>query len=171
MKTNVLLFALLLLTGCSKTSPEPEFYMSATIDGNNWSANVANSENTNVAAIVSQGLVAVVAGQTVDNNTTSVGVVFPKTIALNQPVAIVPAKNIALAYSISQTDGYSADPARGGSGTLTITRFDETAGVVEGTFAGNAVFNKNSTRVSIANGRFRSAIYTVNVTTPKPGKR
>lgn len=171
MKTNVLLLVLLLITGCSKTTPEPEFYMTATIDGKSWSANVANSQKTNVAAVVNQGLVAVVAGQVIDNTTTSVGVVFPKTITLNQPIAIVPAKNIALAYSISQTDGYSADPNLGGSGTLTITRFDETAGVVEGTFSGDAVFNKNSTRVAIANGRFRSAIYAVNVTTPTPGKR
>ncbi len=171
MKTVFLFFAVVLLTGCSKTTPEPEFYLSATIDGKNWVANEANSQKTNVAAILTNSLYLVVGSQNADNTATAVGVVFPKSIVLNQPTAIDPAKNTALAYSISQTDGYSADPARGGSGTMTITRLDEKAGVIEGTFSGEAVFNKNSTRVSITNGRFRTAIYTATVTTPTPGKR
>jgi hypothetical protein len=171
MIIRLLLLSVVLLAGCSKKSPEPEFYVTATVDGNLWIANVANSQNTPVAAIISQNMVVVIGSKDADNAITSLGVVFPKSIALNQAIAFNPAKNLALAYSISPTEGYSADPAKGGSGTLTITRFDETAGVVEGTFSGEAIFNKNSSRVSITNGRFRSAIYKVNVTTPQPGKR
>jgi hypothetical protein len=171
MNAKFLLFGLLLLAGCSKKDPEPEFFVSATIDGKPWTANVANSQNTNVAAIINQNLVVVVGAQDVDKAVTSVGVVFPKSIVLNQAVAINPAKNVALAYSTSQTEGYSADPAKGGSGTLTVTRFDETAKIVEGTFSGEAIHNQNSSRIRITNGRFRTAIYTVNVTTPTPGKK
>jgi len=171
MNAKIVVVSLFVLAGCSKKDPEPEFYVSATIAGNAWSANVANSQNTNAAAIINQSLVVVVGSQDVSGTVTSVGVIFPKSVAINQAVAINPARNIAAAYSITQTEGYSIDPAKGGSGTLTVTRFDETAGVVEGTFSGDAVHNQNGSRVSITNGRFRSAIYTVNVTTPPPGKR
>lgn len=172
MKITTLFFVLLVLAGCSKSStPEPEFYLTASIDGKPWIANTANSQSTNVAATVSQNLVVVVGAQTVDNTVTAVGVVFPKTIELNKAVAVDPSKYTAVAYSVTQANGYSVDPARGGSGTLTVTRLDEKAGVIEGTFSGTAVYNTNSDRVSITDGRFRTALYTTTVTTPPPGKR
>ncbi|QHV98949.1 hypothetical protein [Spirosoma endbachense] len=175
MKTSLrlILFSIGLLTGCSKSSPEPEpeFYVSATIGDKEWIANVNNSQNTPVAATISQNLVVVVAAQNADNATTALGVVFPESITLNTAVAIDPAQYLALAYSISETEGYSADPSKGGSGTLTVTRFDEAAGIVEGTFMGEAIHNKNGSRIRISNGRFRSAIYKTSVTTPPPGKR
>jgi len=171
MKASVFLLSLLMLAGCSKKDPEPAFFLSATIDGKSWTANEPNSQNTNAAAVISQNLVVVVASQNVDKTVTSVGLVFPKAITLNQAIAIDPAKNIALAYSLTQTEGYSADPAKGGKGTLTITRFDEANSLVEGTFSGEAIHNKNGSRVTITNGRFRSAIYSLTVTTPTPGKR
>ncbi len=171
MKIAFLFLALVLITGCSKTAPEPEFYLSATIDGKNWVANLNNSQNTTVAAIISRNLVVVLGSQNTDNTVTAVGLVFPKSVTVNQTVAINPAQSTALAYSISQTDGYSADPAKGGSGTITIIRLDETANVIEGTFSGETVFNQNSSRVSITNGRFRTPLFTVAVTSPPPGKR
>jgi len=171
MIKRLVVLALFALTGCSKSSPGPEFYVSASVGGNGWNSNVANSQNTNVAAIISQNSMVVVASQNIDNTVTSLGVVFPKTITLNQPIAINPAQGTALAYSITQTEGYSADPARGGSGTLTVTQLDETAGIVAGTFSGDAVNNLNGSRIKITNGQFRSVIYKVNVTTPPPGKK
>ncbi len=172
MIVRLLLLSLVLLTACSKkSSPEPEYYMTATVDGKSWVANAANSQNTPVAAAISQGLVAVIALQDANSALTALALVFPPSVALNQAVAINPAKNTALAYAISSTEGYSADPAKGGSGTLTVTRYDDKAGIVEGTFSGEAINSQNGSRISITNGRFRSAIYTVNVTTPSPGKR
>ena len=171
MKALIYPVLLLLFVGCSKQTPEPEFYMVATIDGKAWQSNVANSQKTTVAATISNNLVAVLAVQSADNVNTGFGLVFPKTITLNTAVPFDQRNYTTLAYVLSNTEGYVADPQQGGSGTVTVTRFDETAGMVEGTFTGEAVYNQNGSRISIKNGRFRSALYTTPVTTPPTGKR
>jgi hypothetical protein len=73
MKTPVLvakvaLFALLVLAltglqGCKNQDVTPEFYLSATIDGKAWRANVNNSQNTTVGAGKMNNLVAVIGQQ------------------------------------------------------------------------------------------------------------
>lgn len=175
MKTSTFFLAVSigLLFGCSKSSPDPkpDYYVSATIDGKAWMSNVTNSQNTLAAATLSQDLVVIAAGQEANNTNTVIAIAFPKSIPLNKPIAINSTQYSTVAYMLSSNEGYAIDASKGVTGTLTVTRLDETAGIVEGNFSGEGLHNQNGSRISIANGQFRSIIYKTNVTPPSPGKR
>jgi hypothetical protein len=174
MKTPVLvakvaLFALLVLAltglqGCKNQDVTPEFYLSATIDGKAWRANVNNSQNTTVGAGKMNNLVAVIGQQKTDKTATLV-IIFPQNVAQNQAVNFNQSQPSTLAYTPDDVAAYSMEPSRGGSGTFTVTRFDEADQVVEGTFSGEAININTGAKLKIADGRFRSKLFDVPPTT------
>jgi hypothetical protein len=61
---------------------------------------------------------------------------------------------------VDGTTGYNSDPANKGSGSLTVTSFDQTAKVIEGTFSGTfGLVSGGATTVQVTNGKFK-CIYT-----------
>jgi hypothetical protein len=157
--------AISFLPACKKNSEggdaSSEYYLTATIDGKEWKANITNGQSS-VAAGLQSSIVLVLGLQKEGNDTTAIIVAFPENITLNQPVSINPAKSSVAGY-VTVTSGFSTDPSKGGSGTMTITGYDKEAKIVEGTFSGTAVktVGTPSGTVTIANGKFR-AFYELN---------
>ncbi|NIJ54305.1 hypothetical protein [Dyadobacter arcticus] len=170
-KIPFVIVAILCFSGCKNDDAEPEFVFGAKIDGQVWTSNVANSENSTVAATIAQNIVVVVGVQDVDKTGTALGLFFPEDIKLNEDVDFNPLNKVILAYTISSTEGYVVDPAMGGSGRLRVTRLDKENKVVEGSFTGEAIHSQNGSKIKIQNGIFRSKIYDTPVKTTPPGKR
>ncbi|GAB3939150.1 hypothetical protein [Larkinella terrae] len=159
------------LQGCKNQDVEPEFYLSATIGGKAWRANVNNSQNITVGAAKVNNYVVVIGQQKTDKTATLV-VIFPKNVALNQSVKFTESQPSTLAYSPDDLEAYSMEPSRGGSGTYTVTRFDEENQMVEGTFSGDAINIKTGAKLKITDGRFRSQLFDVPpTTTPAPNTK
>lgn len=167
----LLVIALTSLQGCKEKEVAPEFYLSATIGGKAWRANVNNNQNTTVGAGKVNNLVMIIGQQKTDKTATLV-VVFPKNVALNQTLKFTESQPSTLAYTPDDIEPYSMEPSRGGSGTYTVTRFDEENQIVEGTFSGEAINTKNGTKLTITDGRFRSKLFAVPpTTTPAPNTK
>ncbi|RCR66536.1 hypothetical protein [Larkinella punicea] len=162
----VLLFAITLtgLQSCKEKEVAPEFYLSATIDGKAWQANVTNSQNTIVGAAKVNNQVAVIGQQKTDKTATLV-IMFPKNVTLNQSMNFTESQLSTLAYTPDDVAAYSTEPNRGGSGTYTVTRFDEENKIVEGTFSGEAINISNGVKLKITNGRFRATLFDAPPTT------
>jgi hypothetical protein len=170
-KLWLLMICVLCLVGCKKDDASPESFLTAKIGGKNWIANVPNSENTNVAAVIAQQNIALSGVQETATEKTSLVIIFPENVSVGQEIEVNPLNRLIVAYALTDTDAYLVDPAQGVTGKLKVTNLDTENGVVEGTFSGEAVNNKNGDKVKITNGQFRSRLYTASVATPKPGKK
>jgi hypothetical protein len=176
-------FLLFVLQGCSKssggntTNPNTGYYFSATINGKSFSANFVSPTDggPGIASTTTSNGVTFVVGfgiQIVNTNDSSIIViVFPATTPLNTPTNLSPGINTGAAYSAEASLGsstynaYGTNPAYGGSGTFTVTEFDQTNKVVAGTFSGT-FGSATNTSVTVTNGKFRCTL--VSSTTAFP---
>jgi hypothetical protein len=183
----MLLFpALIVIQSCKKSSGGGDtntsgYYLTASLGGQAWSANVKSPTLDNSPAIAgittANGVnFVVLVGLTAANkDTTAIALVFPQNIQLNKPFAFDATKYLEGAY-ISETApgastyyGYNTTPATGGSGTITVTTFDQTGKVIEGSFSG--VFGSQTGRAAIpvTNGKFRCVYTTGTSSLPLSG--
>lgn len=165
------MICVLCVLGCKKDDALPENFLTAKIDGKTWMANVPNSENTSVAAVIAQQNVALAGVQETASEKTSMVIIFPEDITVGQEIDVNPLNRLIVAYALTDTDAYLVDPAQGVTGKLKVNRLDKENRIVEGTFSGEAINNKNGDKIAIAGGQFRSKLYAASVTTPKPGKK
>lgn len=175
---SMLLFpALLALQSCKKSSGGGDapntsgYYLTATVGGKDWSANVpapALQNSPAIAAVTTVNgvnIMVMIGVKTANKDTTAIALVFPQNLQLNKAFTFDASKSLEAAYiaEISPGSGtyygYNTTPATGGSGTMTITSFDQTNKVIEGTFSG--VFGSQTGRaaLSFTSGKFR-CIYT-----------
>ena len=155
---------------CKKSSgsggPPPEFYLTATVDGTSWTANLKNGVN-DVAAGTSGGLFLVLGVQVKGKDSTAILLAFPVNPSLNTPKSFDPLQKSVAGY-VTVSGAYSADPAVNGSGSYTITYLNDSSKTVEGSFNCLAMRTKGSgvASVNITNGKFRTR-YTDH-TIPQP---
>jgi len=170
-------FAILLIVLSSLVSPackkssgssnngNSSYPFTATLNGSGWSANFISPTDGGpgiASTTISYGVNYVVAfGIQVQNgNDTSIMViVFPANTPLNTPTDLSPAANTGAAYSVEASPGsstynaYGTNTAYGGSGTFTVTEFDQTNKIVAGTFSGT-FGSAAGTKISVSNGKF-----------------
>ncbi|MEP7372806.1 MAG: hypothetical protein ABI675_05405 [Chitinophagaceae bacterium] len=171
-----------IIQGCKKNSDNDgsnnnnnssSYYMTANVDGKSWEANVnMGLDNSMVLGVKSSfnGVNAFVLLGIKAANKDSSGVVliFPQNINLNKATTFNALQYSEGGYISESSPGsatynqYNTTPATGGSGTFTVTAFDQTAMIIEGSF--NGVFGSlnGKPEVKINNGKFR-CLYTTNV--------
>ncbi len=172
--------ALWLFPSCSKSSDSGASgnYLTATVAGQSWGANVNSSLNSSPAiAIVtstSNGPYFVLLGlKAVGKDTTGIVLVFPQNIALNKTVPFDAAQGLAGAWLQPTSAGANtyntfASNSTGGSGNLTITSIDATAKTVDGSFSGSFTPQQGSAAaVQITNGKFHCPYTTDATQAPK----
>lgn len=155
----ILLLVLFVISSCKKDSGKDdasdEYYLSATVNGEKWAANLKIGP-TNVSAGSQSGLLMMLGLQKIGTDTTALIIALPINSALNQPVTFNPALQ-SLAGYVSIVNSFIADPAKGGSGTVTLTHLDETAHIAEGYFSAVAVRTQGpaATKMTISDGKFK----------------
>jgi hypothetical protein len=176
------LLGFFLLQSCKKssggsTAPATGYYFTATINGKSFTANFVspNDGGPGIASTTTSNGVTFVVGfgiQIANTNDSSIMViVFPITTPLNTPTDLSPGINTGAAYSVEASPGsstynsYGTNPAYGGSGTFTVTEFDQTNKVVAGTFNGTFGSSANTT-VTVTNGKFRCNLISSTSTFP-----
>lgn len=184
----MLLFpALVVIQSCKKSSGNGDdtntsgYYLTANVGGKDWSANVKSPTLDNSPAIAgittANGInIVVLVGLTaVNKDTTAIALVFPQNLQLNKPFAFDATKYLEGAYIAETAPGattyyqYNTTPAIGGAGTITVTTFDQTGKIIEGTFSG--VFGSQTGRAAIpvTNGKFRCVYTTGTSSLPLSG--
>jgi hypothetical protein len=146
-----LLFAVFFFQSCKKTNKSPTVNcngsMSAKVDGSSWQALCAG-------AVDSVGIMGI--GDST-NDKSKILIYFPDSVAAVSTFSIGGNSGSALDYLNSGTNSeYSADPLLGGSGSVTITRYDKSARRIEGTFSGtlNNINGTSGSSKIITNGVF-----------------
>jgi hypothetical protein len=166
---NLLFPLFCLVQGCKKSSggdASTSYYFTATVNGKAWAANTSNNSYHSPAlggltTANGVGVAAVVAVQAINNDSSAFVVVFPQNITLNTQYAVNPAQYTEGAYVSEVSPGsasynqYNTTSTTGGSGSLTITLFDQTAKVMEGTFSGVFGSLTGGAAVTVTNGKFR----------------
>ena len=160
------------LQSCSKSSANTSsdnpsgYYLSATVEGKSWVANVKSTLNgsTAIAATTTSNSVSfvVLIGLTVSgNDTTAIALVFPQNITVGTTYNFDETQYREGAY-ISEIApgsgtyyGYNTTAATGGSGTIVVSKFDQTNQVIEGSFTGIFGSQQNRAAIHISNGKFR----------------
>jgi hypothetical protein len=178
-------FTLFIFESCSKDSHNGDnnssgYYLSATINGTAWSANVNSSLNNSpvVAALTTNSGVSVfilLGIKAVSKDTTAIAVIFPQNATLNNSYNFDASSYSEAAYVEESAPGsptyfgYNTLPATGGSGNFTITSFDQTAMTIEGNFSGTLGSQNGKPALKVTNGKFRCP-YTTNINElPKGG--
>ena len=179
---STVVFISLLIQSCKKSSggsaaPATGYYFTATINGKSFAANFVSPTDggPGIASTTTSNGVTFVVGfgiQIANANDSSIMViVFPITTPLNTPTDLSPGINTGAAYSAEASPGsstynsYGTNPAYGGSGTFTVTEFDQTNKVVAGTFNGTFGSSANTT-VIVTNGKFRCNLISSTSTFP-----
>jgi hypothetical protein len=173
-----------LLQGCKKDSGgdtnSSGYYLTANVNGTAWSANVNSTLNNApavAAATSSNGIsvILVLGVKAVNTDSSAIVVIFPQNITVNQQYSFDDSKFSEAAYITSASPGsttyygYNTTAATGGSGTITVTAFDQTAKIVEGNFSGTFGSQTGRAPVQVTNGKFRCP-YTTDVNQlPKSG--
>jgi hypothetical protein len=184
----LLLPTLLVFQSCKKSSGGGDtpantsgYYLTATVGGKDWSANVPAPTLQNSPAIAGVttvngvSIMLMIGVSAANKDTTAIALVFPQNIQLNKAFTFDPTKNLEAAYTAEAAPGsstyygYNTTTTTGGSGTMTVTSFDQTAKVIEGTFSG--VFGSQTAgkpAIPFTNGKFR-CIYTTTGSNPSLG--
>ena len=121
----LLTLAGLLFASCKKSSgggdtgPVSEYFMTATVNGKGWSANVVsptlNGACIGVTTTAGNASVVLMAGvQAQGKDSTAIALVFPTNITLNTATSFAAQLYTAGAYAESATVGYNTDPANKG---------------------------------------------------------
>ena len=166
---SVALFSLI-LPACKKssgggdgntTTGSSEYYLNATVNGKAWSANVSNNSlNTPVLAAQtgsgSATLMLVLGIQAVNKDSSAFAIVFPKTITLNKTVVFNPSQYMAGVYAPNATSTYATSKNTSSDDSLTVTSFDQSAKIIEGTFKGTFYLSTGTGTVKVTDGKFRT---------------
>jgi hypothetical protein len=181
--------ALLIVQSCKKSSGGGDdagntsgYYLTANIGGKDWSANVKSSlqNSPSIAAITTANgakIVLLIGVKAVNKDTTAIALIFPQNIQLNKAATFDANKYLEGAYIAEMSAGsgtyygYNTTPATGGSGTITVTTFDQTNSVIEGTFSGNFGSQNGKAALPVTNGKFRCIYTTDNTKLPVPGSK
>ncbi|HTE12480.1 MAG TPA: hypothetical protein VK645_15960 [Chitinophagaceae bacterium] len=180
--TVILLIAVgfLLVQSCKKSSGDDAnnntsgYYLTANVNGQAWSANVNSTLNNSpaIAAVTGSGsstVLLLLGLKAVNKDTTALVLIFPQNVALNKTLNFDPAQYLEGAYVAEITPGsgtyygYNTTSATGGSGTITITLFDQSSKTIEGTFAGSFGSQQGRPAVKVTDGKFR-CVYTTDIT-------
>ena len=182
------LCALACLNSCSKSSggggasnPSSPYYFSADLGGTAWSANVYFSEYKTypigvVEDVNGTDYMYILAFRAQNGDTsTAFTIVFPANVPLNSPITLdsVAGKDVVYVsedpLGSGKFDGYNTATPTGGSGTVTLTRMDETNLIVEGTFTCTmGSVNAGKPAIAVTNGKF-SAPYVLDDSQLPPG--
>jgi hypothetical protein len=172
---SLVLFSAAVLQGCSKGSSgsnnsadTSSYYLSATLGGKAWNSNVYfDTYKSNVIGGITtvNGIPYVeVIGLYASNGDTSqaLTIVFPQDIPLNTPITLDSVQYKDVVYvsedplRSGKFDAYNTATPTGGSGTMTITTFDQTNQILAGAFSG--VFGSDTNTkpgINFTNGKFR----------------
>jgi hypothetical protein len=163
-----ILSLVLLLSSCKKNSGGNDggsnnsgYYLSASVNGKSWNANVANDSlhSPVLAAQTGSGAstVFLVLGiQAQGKDSSAFAIVFPKSITLNKTLVFDASKYMAGIYAATATSGYQTSTNTNSDDSLTITSLDATARVIEGTFKGTFYLTSGSGSVKVTDGKFRT---------------
>ena len=177
-RISILILALtLLLTACSKSSGtvnNSSYYMTAMINNLPWAANTSNNsfKSPALAGLKSQNgttIVLVIGIKAVNTDTSGFAVIFPQNITLNQTFAFDPSQLTESVFINELSPGsatyntFNTTATTGGSGSFTITVFDQTAKIIESSFSGTYGSAGGSNYVVVSNGKFRCP-YTTDIT-------
>lgn len=156
----IFLSVIFIMQSCKKdkatpdNTPKDKYFLSATVNGTAWKS------DTTVAGDY-QDQIIVLAIKVVNSDTSAFVFEFSDMLSINQPTAFNETHNNILVYAFQPVNNpgistnYLTDPSVGGSGTFTITKFDKTAKMIEGTFSGTGINSTNSNdKVTITNGKF-----------------
>jgi hypothetical protein len=181
------LCALACLASCSKSSgggpsnPSSPYYFSADLNGSAWVSNVYFSEYKTypigvVEDVNGTDYMYILAFKAANGDTsTAFTIVYPTNVPLNTPITLDSVSGKDVVYvsedplGSGKFDGYNTATPTGGSGTITITKMDETNLIVEGTFTctmGSA--NRSKPAIAVTNGKFSSPFVLDNSQLP-PG--
>jgi hypothetical protein len=166
LTAGVLVAALFTLPSCKKDSGNSSavnsaYYLSASVSGTSWNANVGLDSLHDPAIAALNGLntgdiAVVIAEEASGKDTSAFVIVFPVEIPLNQAWAFNTA-NLALAAYAPNASLVYQTPSTGNAGdSVTVTTFDQTNQVIEGTFKGTFYSTTGSGSVTITNGKFRA---------------
>ena len=181
-RTLTLLTAALLsicIQGCKKSSGDSgnntsEFYLSANVNGQDWSSNVRSTLNDApaIAVVTNSGgtsILLLLGLKAANKDTSALILIFPQNITLNKAFSFDAAQYREGAYVQEITPGsgtyygYNSTPATGGSGSITVTSFDASAKIVEGVFSGSFGSQQGRPAVQVSGGKFRCP-YTTDAT-------
>jgi hypothetical protein len=185
----ILFPALFLALSCKKSSGGGDdttntsgYYLTANIGGKDWSANVKSSlqNSPSIAAITTANgskIVLLIGVKAVNKDTTAIALIFPQNIQPNKAFTFDATKYLEGAYIAEMSTGsgtyygYNTTPATGGSGTITVTTFDQATNVIEGTFSGTFGSQTGRAAIPVTNGKFRCIYTTDNTKLPVPGSK
>src|SRR5689334_513412 len=148
------------LTGCKKdknndpTNPNNNVWsfgsLNAKVDGTTWSPKSVYAADSS-----GLGLFFIIAAN--DNSGTgypAMFLVFPDNTSEGSTIPFNISQSVMMQYIENTTNAYWAEPAFGGSGSVTITKFNKSTKHVEGTFNGVAKMSSGTTTKNISNGSF-----------------
>ena len=181
----VAVFLSIFIQSCSKSSGSSDnnasgYYLNATVNGQAWAANVHSTLNnsTALAVVTNSGgtsVLLLLGLKAVNTDTSAVVLIFPQNITVNKAFAFNAAQYLEGAYvqeiapGSGTYYGYNTTPATGGSGSITITLFDQSAKIIEGVFNGSFGSQQGRAAVQIADGKFRCPYTTDAGQLPKSG--
>ncbi len=160
-----------LLPSCKKSSGGSDngssspYYLSATINGKAWNANVANdSLHSPVLAVLTgsgSSTIALAIGiQASGKDSSALAIVFPKNITLNKTLVFNASNYMAAVYVANPTNTYETSKNTNSDDSLTITSFDQNAKIIEGTFKGTFYLTTGTGSVKITDGKFKTPYLT-----------
>ncbi len=148
-------------SGSGGNNTNSEYYFTATVNGKAFNANVSNNTlNTPVlAALTGSGsatLVLVLGIQAANKDSSAFAIVFPQNITLNKTVVFNPSQYMAGVYAPNATSTYATSKNTNSDDSLTVTSFDKSAKVIEGTFKGTFYLSTGTGTVKVTDGKFRT---------------
>jgi hypothetical protein len=158
--------------GGSDNNSNSEYYLNATVNGKAWSANVSNNSlNTPVLAAQtgsgSATLILVLGIKALNKDSSAFAIVFPKNITLNKTVVFNASQYMAGVYAPDATSTYATSKNINSDDSLTVTGFDQTAKIIEGTFKGTFYLSTGTGTVKVTDGKFRTP-YVLDVSQLPP---
>src|ERR1700744_1043900 len=94
--------------GSGSSTNTSGYYLTATINGKSWAANIANDTlKSPVLAAPDNGLVLLLGEQLAGKDTTAIALVFPESITLNKTVAFNASQYTEAAYASGGSSGYN----------------------------------------------------------------
>jgi hypothetical protein len=162
---SLLASGLFLLPACKKDSggggsaSNSAYYLTATVNGVAWKANLANDTTPVLAALSGSGsstLVLVLGIQAQGKDSSAFAIVFPSNITLNKTTVFNSANYSVAVYAPSATADYETVSGVKSDDSLTVTSYDQSTRIIEGTFSGTFYLSTGSGSVKVTNGKFRT---------------
>jgi hypothetical protein len=146
-------------SGGGSSAANSSYYLSATVNGAAWKANVANDSTPVLAALSGTGsatLVLVLGIQAAGKDSSAFAIAFPANITLNKTIVFNTANYSVAVYAPNATADYETVSGVASDDSLTVTSFDKSTMIIEGTFSGTFYLSTGSGSVKVTNGKFRT---------------